>query len=414
MTEKIHQQDKSYSNKILASSMLGFGLENMDIMFLAFALSSIINEFHISSAEAGLIASITNFGMLFGGIIFGVLADKYGRIRIFTYTIFIFAIATALLSVSSNIYMVYILRFIAGMGGGGEFGIGMALVAEVFKKQRLGRVSSLVAIGGQIGALIAALLAAAILPHLGWRALFLIGVVPVILAFYIRRNLDETESWKQAKANRTLEKKNQSPIGLLFNTKHMAHTTIALTIMSSVQVAGYFGLMNWLPSILQKQHGLSVSNSSLWTISTIVGMSLGMFAFGQILDRFGAKLSYTIFLIASAASVFIYVFAQSAVALLIGGAFVGFFVNGMFAGYGAVISSYYPTHIRSTANNVVFNIGRALGGLSPIAIGYLMDHYGMSTTMIFLACLYMISLVMMLSLRNMPLKGRKAMRANQA
>ncbi|MDN6063304.1 MAG: MFS transporter, partial [Staphylococcus simulans] len=305
-------------------------------------------------------------------------------------------------------------RFIAGMGGGGEFGIGMALVAEVFKKQRLGRVSSVVAIGGQIGALIAALLAAAILPHLGWRALFLIGVVPVILAFYIRRNLDETESWKQAKANRTLEKKNQSPIGLLFNTKHMAHTTIALTIMSSVQVAGYFGLMNWLPSILQKQHGLSVSNSSLWTISTIVGMSLGMFAFGQILDRFGAKLSYTIFLIASAASVFIYVFAQSAVALLIGGAFVGFFVNGMFAGYGAVISSYYPTHIRSTANNVVFNIGRALGGLSPIAIGYLMDHYGMSTTMIFLACLYMISLVMMLSLRNMPLKGRKAMRANQA
>ncbi|MDU7036989.1 MAG: MFS transporter, partial [Staphylococcus simulans] len=216
------------------------------------------------------------------------------------------------------------------------------------------------------------------------------------------------------KANRTLEKKNQSPIGLLFNTKHMAHTTIALTIMSSVQVAGYFGLMNWLPSILQKQHGLSVSNSSLWTISTIVGMSLGMFAFGQILDRFGAKLSYTIFLIASAASVFIYVFAQSAVALLIGGAFVGFFVNGMFAGYGAVISSYYPTHIRSTANNVVFNIGRALGGLSPIAIGYLMDHYGMSTTMIFLACLYMISLVMMLSLRNMPLKGRKAMRTNQA
>ncbi|WP_353422046.1 MFS transporter [Staphylococcus simulans] len=414
MTEKIHQQDKSYSNKILASSMLGFGLENMDIMFLAFTLSSIINEFHISSAEAGLIASITNFGMLFGGIIFGVLADKYGRIRIFTYTIFIFAIATALLSVSSNIYMVYILRFIAGMGGGGEFGIGMALVAEVFKKQRLGRVSSVVAIGGQVGALIAALLAAAILPHLGWRALFLIGVVPVILAFYIRRNLDETESWKQAKANRTLEKKNQSPIGLLFNTKHMAHTTIALTIMSSVQVAGYFGLMNWLPSILQKQHGLSVSNSSLWTISTIVGMSLGMFAFGQILDRFGAKLSYTIFLIASAASVFIYVFAQSAVALLIGGAFVGFFVNGMFAGYGAVISSYYPTHIRSTANNVVFNIGRALGGLSPIAIGYLMDHYGMSTTMIFLACLYMISLVMMLSLRNMPLKGRKAMRANQA
>ena len=177
--------------------------------------------------------------------------------------------------------------------------------------------------------------------------------------------------------------------------------------MSSVQVAGYFGLMNWLPSILQKQHGLSVSNSSLWTISTIIGMSLGMLCFGQVLDKFGAKISYSIFLIASAASVFLYVFAQSAIALLIGGAFVGFFVNGMFAGYGAVISSFYPTHIRSTANNVIFNVGRAVGGLSPIAIGFLMDHSGMLGTMIFLACLYMVSLVMLLSLKHIPLRGRR-------
>ncbi|CAL27527.1 MFS transporter [Staphylococcus carnosus] len=407
MVKKINQQDKSYSNKILTSSMLGFGLENMDVMFLAFALSSIINEFHITSAEAGLISSITNFGMLFGGVIFGVLADKYGRIRIFTYTIFLFAIATALLSIAHNIYIVYILRFIAGMGGGGEFGIGMALVAEVFAMKKLGRVSSVVAIGGQVGALTAALLAAAILPLWGWRALFLIGVIPVILAFYIRRNLDETDAWKRTKAKQTLEKKENSPITLLFNSKNKAHTTIALTIMSSVQVAGYFGLMNWLPSILQKQHGLSVSNSSLWTISTIIGMSLGMLCFGQILDKFGAKISYSIFLIASAASVFLYVFAQSSIALLIGGAFVGFFVNGMFAGYGAVISSFYPTHIRSTANNVIFNVGRAVGGLSPIAIGFLMDHSGMLGTMIFLACLYMISLVMLLSLKHIPLRGKR-------
>lgn len=407
MAKRVDQQDKSYTNKILTSSMLGFGLENMDVMFLAFALSSIINEFHITSAEAGLISSITNFGMLFGGVIFGVLADKYGRIRIFTYTIFLFAIATALLSIAHNIYIVYILRFIAGMGGGGEFGIGMALVAEVFALKKLGRVSSVVAIGGQVGALTAALLAAAILPLWGWRALFLIGVIPVILAFYIRRNLDETDAWKRTKAKQSLEKKKSSPITLLFNSKNKAHTTIALTVMSSVQVAGYFGLMNWLPSILQKQHGLSVSNSSLWTISTIIGMSLGMLCFGQVLDKFGAKISYSIFLIASAASVFLYVFAQNAIALLIGGAFVGFFVNGMFAGYGAVISSFYPTHIRSTANNVIFNVGRAVGGLSPIAIGFLMDHSGMLGTMIFLACLYMVSLVMLLSLKHIPLRGRR-------
>ncbi len=398
---------KSYQKKILASSMLGLGLEGMDIMFLSFVLSSIITEFGISSAAGGSIASITNIGMLVGGVTFGILADKYGRIRIFTYTIFLFSIATALMAFADNIYMIYLLRFLAGVGGGGEFGIGMALVAEVFSKERRGRMTSWVTIGGQMGAVAAAILAAIIIPLFGWRALFIVGILPVLLIFYVRRNLGETEEWKQAQTKIKQGEKKGSSLAKLFSSPKVAYTTIALTIMSTVQVAGYFGLMNWLPSILQDQLGLSVSGSSLWMISTIIGMCAGMLLFGQILDRFGAKTSYGIFLVASAASVFLYVFAQSAIAILIGGAIVGFFANGMNAGYGALISSFYAAEVRSTANNTIFNTGRALGGLSPIAIGFFLDKYGITAAMSFLAVLYLISLVIILTLQGIPLKGNR-------
>lgn len=401
------KENPKYRKKILASSMLGLGLESMDIMFLSFVLSSIIAEFGISSAAGGSIVSVTNIGMLAGGLVFGVLADKYGRIRVFTYTIFLFSVATALMAFANNIYIIYILRFLAGVGGGGEFGIGMALVAEVFSKQKRGRMTSWVTIGGQIGAIAAALLAALIIPLFGWRALFIVGILPVILIFYVRRNLDETEEWKKAQADMKKSKKKNVSLAKLFDTPKTAYVTIALTIMSTVQVAGYFGLMNWLPSILQEQLGLSVSGSSLWMISTIIGMCLGMLLFGQILDRFGAKTSYGIFLIASAASVFLYVYAQSAVTLLIGGMIVGFFANGMNAGYGALISSFYPTEVRSTANNAIFNTGRAVGGLSPIAIGFFLDNYSITAAMAFLATLYVISLVIILTMRDNPLKGSR-------
>ncbi|MDY0394591.1 MFS transporter [Virgibacillus halophilus] len=410
MTENLHKvsnKESRYRKKVLASSMFGLGLEGMDIMFLSFVLTSIITEFGISSAAGGSISSITNIGMLIGGLGFGVLADKFGRIRVFTYTIFIFAIATALMAFATNIYTIYILRFLAGVGGGGEFGIGMALVAEAFPKEKRGRMTSWVTIGGQGGAVLAAVAAAIIIPLLGWRSLFIVGILPVALAFFVRRNLDETSDWKEAHRQAKKENKEKAPLALLFNSPKTTYVTIALTIMSSVQVAGYFGLMNWLPSILQKQLGLSVSGSSLWMISTIIGMCAGMLLFGQILDRLGAKVSYGIFLVASAASVFLYVFAHSAAAILIGGAIVGFFANGMNAGYGALISSFYPTAARSTANNAIFNTGRAIGGLSPIVIGFLLDKYSVTAAMAFLSALYIISLIIILTLRDNPLKGSK-------
>jgi MFS family permease len=391
----------NYQRKTVVASVAGLTLEGMDIMFISFAMSMIVAHFHIDLATGGLISSITNLGMLAGGIIFGILADKFGRVRIFTYTIILFAIGTALTGLATNIEQVYIFRFIAGLGAGGEYGIGMALVAEAWPKHKQGRASSYVSVGAQYGVILAALLSAIILPTLGWRALFFVGVLPVIFAYFVRKNLDESPEWLAAqKEKRVAEKLAKGKLSQLFETPRAAITTISLAIMATVQIAGYNGLMIWLPSMLQKSQGLSVSGSALWTISTAVGMIIGMLSFGQIMDRLGAKRAFGIFLLASASAVFLYSFAEGSAGVLIGGAIVGFFSNGMFAGYGALISSFYSVEVRSTATNTIFNFGRAVGGLSPILVGFILQNYDMKVAMAYLAVLYILSFGIMLTLRK--------------
>ncbi|MFP7225790.1 MFS transporter [Priestia filamentosa] len=391
----------NYRNKTVVASVAGLTLEGMDIMFISFAMSMIVADFNIDLATGGFISSITNIGMLIGGIIFGILADRFGRVRIFTYTIILFAIGTALTGLAANIEQVYLFRFIAGLGAGGEYGIGMALVAEAWPKNKQGRASSYVSVGAQFGVILAALLSAIILPTLGWRALFIVGVLPVIFAFIVRKNLNESPEWLAAvKTEKVVNKPKKVNLLQLFDTPRTAITTITLVVMATVQIAGYNGLMIWLPSMLQQSQGLSVSGSALWTISTAVGMIIGMLTFGRFMDRFGAKRAFGVFLLASASAVFLYSYAEGGAGVLIGGAIVGFFSNGMFAGYGALISSYYPVHIRSTATNTIFNFGRAIGGLSPILVGYILQSYDMTVAMTYLAALYCLSLAFMLTLKK--------------
>ncbi|WP_125710356.1 MFS transporter [Companilactobacillus zhongbaensis] len=390
----------SYQKKVVASTTAGFGLENMDIMFLSFALSSIIAQLGLTGTQAGMISTITNIGMLIGGIFFGILADRIGRIKTFTYTIFIFAVATGAMYFANNLTTVYICRFLAGIGGGGEYGIGMTVLAESFSKSKLGRISSWVGMAGQVGAIVATVLAALIIPTLGWHALFLFGVIPVFIIFFIRRHLKESDSFIKS------SKEKNGSIKELFETPKIAYQTFALMIMAIVQIAGYFGLMNWLPTIMQKQLNLTVS-SSTWMIATILGMCAGMFTFGMILDKLGPRLAFGIFLVFSAIGVYVLTLPTNMASLIVVGAVVGYFSNGMFAGYGAVVSHLYPTEIRATANNVIMNTGRCIGGFSSLVIGWILDNHNVMTVMIFISTLYIISLIAMLSISNLRQKNYK-------
>lgn len=190
-------------------------------------------------------------------------------------------------------------------------------------------------------------------------------------------------------------------ISELFKTPTLTAQTLALMVMTTVQIAGYFGMMNWLPTIIQTSLSISVKDSSLWMVATILGMCLGMLTFGQILDKFGPRLVYSVFLLASSVCVYLFQFANSMPTMIIGGAIVGFFVNGMFAGYGAMITRLYPHYIRSTANNVILNVGRAVGGFSSVIIGKILDASGVPMVMIFLSSLYLVSFVAMWTIGNL-------------
>ncbi|RHW50444.1 MFS transporter [Lactobacillus bombicola] len=408
-TIKQHTRVLSKNQKwTIASTSSGFALENMDVLFLSFAMSSMIADLHLSGGAAGLISSVTNLGMLAGGIIFGILGDKIGRVKTFSHTVIIFAVATACMAFAKNIYLIYALRFLAGIGAGGEYGVGIALIAETFPQAQIGKMTSIAAIGGQVGAVLAALIAAWIIPNAGWHMLFLVGIVPVVLTIFIRKHLHESEQFLTAKAK---EKGSllSNVFKKMFAAPQLTFQSLGLMLMMTVQIAGYFGLMNWLPTIVQKQLHLNVANSSLWMIATIIGMSIGMLTFGSIFDYFGPRRAFGIFLVGSAIMVYTLSLATNMLTLLLIGAVVGFFSNGMFGGYGAVISQLYPTEIRSSANNIIVNIGRAIGGFSSVVIGILMDRYNLTIVMGFLSALYIISLIVMI---NLP--GLKTLSRNKA
>lgn len=383
---------KNYTKRqvaIITSSALGMCLEMMDIMFIAYALSSIMNEFNLSGKEAGFISTATNLAMLAGGLIFGFLADRYGKIKVFSYSIIFFAVGTGLIFFANTYYWLILFRVLAGLGAGGEYGIGMSLIKDEFGNKNMGKYSSIIAIFGQIGAAMAAILAGMLLAF-GWRYLFLIGLVPVILAVVIRLKLDEAPIQKSSKQE------------FLKAFKSNIYLSIALSIMASIQIAGYFGMMNWLPKMAQTSLNLTSSSASYWMVSTIFGMSVGMWVFGKFFDRFGPRLSYAVFLLGSAALVFSFGLVSNYTELLIIGFIIGFFSNGMFAGYGALVNILYPANVSSSANNLIINTGRAVGGFSSVIIGILLDLYGsVVVVMGFLSALYLISFCIMLSLKDL-------------
>lgn len=390
---------KTNDKKALFASIFASGLDDLNVMFLSFSLGSIITHLGLSGVEGGWIATITNLGMLVGGLFFGVLADRYNKFNVFKLTIVIFSIATGLIFFTENLSYLLLMRFIAGIGVGGEYGVAISIMAGIVPSDKMGRVSSLNGIMGQLGSIASAVLASIVAPLFGWKGLFLFGLFPLALVVWIHFAIDKDDiTDRDAKSTDELEVKPK--IRELFATKELTHQTLALMVMTTVQIAGYFGLMNWLPTMMQTSLGIQAS-SNTWMVTTIIGMCIGMLVFGNFLDKFGPRLAYGVFLISSMLSVYLFTYVNSMASLLIGGAIMGFFVNGMFAGYGAICTRLYPHRIRTIANNTILNVGRAIGGFSSVIIGLILDNTGVPQVMLFIASLYIFSFIAMISIPNL-------------
>ena len=381
-------QDESYPRKALIASALGYGLDGFDFLILGFMLAAIRTDLGLSAGEVGSLATWTLIGAVLGGIGFGLLSDRYGRVRVLSWTILVFALFTGLSALAQGYWDLAFYRLVAGLGLGGEFGIGMALVAEAWPAAKRARVSSYVGLGWQAGVLAAALVTPLLLPLIGWRGMFLVGLLPALVSFLVRRMVGEPELFQRRAPT--------PPFGalkLLVKDAATAKISLGMLILCSVQNFGYYGLMIWMPTYLSRTFGFSLPQAAIWTSVTIAGMAAGIWCFGQLADRIGRRPSF--FLYQSGAIVMVIVYSRLADpnAALIGGAVLGFFVNGMLGGYGALMSELYPTEARATAQNVLFNLGRAVGGFGPIVIASLAAAYSWQTAIAFLAALYALDIL---------------------
>lgn len=378
-----------YARRALIASVAGYALDGFDLLLLGFMLPAIAADLHLSRAQSGALVTWTLIGAVVGGLLFGVLADRFGRVRMLSLSILVFAGFTGLCAFARGYPDLLVYRSIAGIGLGGEFGIGMALVAESWPASHRARASSYVGLGWQAGVLAAALLTPWLLPVIGWRGMFGIGVLPALASFWMRAHLAEPPMYiEQAQAAR-----RSIPVVDLFANARALRTSVGIIVLCAVQNFGYYGLMIWMPTYLSQTFGYSLTKSGLWTAVTVLGMAAGIALFGTLADRIGRKPALIGYQIGAVVMVFVYASLSSPVALLIGGAVMGLFVNGMLGGYGALISECYPTRARATAQNVLFNLGRAIGGLGPLVVGALAASFGFSSAIALLAVIYVIDVI---------------------
>jgi MFS family permease len=375
--------------KALMGSALGYAMDGFDLLILGFMLRFISADLSLTPAQGASLVTATLIGAVVGGIVFGMLSDRIGRVRVLTYTIVVFAVFTGFCALAQGYYDLLLYRTIAGLGLGGEFGIGMALVAEAWPASMRARASSYVGLGWQLGVLAAAIVTPILLPVIGWRGMFALGIFPAVAAYFIRSSLHEPEVF----VKKSHDHPKESALHLLVKDGETTKLSLGMIILCSVQNFGYYGVMIWLPSYLSNRFGFALTQSAVWTTVTIAGMAVGIFMFGHIADRIGRRPAFFAYMLGAAVMVVLYSRLTDPMQLLVAGAVMGFFVNGMLGGYGALISELFPTAARATAQNVLFNVGRAIGGFGPVVVGAVAALYSFEFAIAMLAALYLIDIV---------------------
>jgi MFS family permease len=365
--------------RVLLAAKLGWMLDAMDFMLYAMAVGQLRSYFGFDDATAGVLGTVTLVMSGVGGLLFGYVADRFGRTRALMGTIAIFSLASLGAATSMTVIQLLLWRALLGIGMGGEWASGAVLVSETWPPAHRNKAISIMQSGWAIGYILAALMAALILdlPSLGedaWRVLFLVGVLPAFFTLWIRRHVREPETWRAGRAARTDEDPN--PFRVIFGPKMIGRTLRIILLGASVQFA-YWGIFFWLPSFLarpldQGGAGMGVVNSFGWILAVQVGAYLGYLSFGFIADRLGRRHTFVLFMIAAATLVPIYgQMARSPMVLLLLSPLLGYFGSGHFSMFGGFIAELFPTAVRATGQGTSYNVGRMAGAIAPYTIGAL-------------------------------------------
>ncbi len=362
--------------RALVAASFGWMLDSFDVMLYALVLAALLADLGISKTTAGLLGSATLVASAVGGMVFGVIADRAGRRFALMASIVIYSVFTAACGFAQTVGQLAIFRVLLGLGMGGEWASGAALVSETWSAEHRGKALGFMQSSWAIGYGAAAVVTWLVLPRFGWRAVFFVGVLPALFTFWIQRRVEEPAIWREARAS----KAPSAGFAAIFG-REIAGLTVAVTVMNAFTMFAWWGFNLWLPGYLslpreQGGVGLSTAVMSGFVVAMQVGMWFGYVTFGFISDAVGRKRTYVAYLLTASVLIWIYASVRTPVVLLLLGPFVAFFATGYFSGFGAVTAEIYPTSIRATAQGFTYNIGRVASAVAPYAVGSLSETRG--------------------------------------
>ncbi|SAK45361.1 MFS transporter [Caballeronia ptereochthonis] len=355
------------------SCKIGYALDAMDTQFLSFAIPALIASWGLSNSEAGLIGTVTLLTSALGGWLAGILSDRIGRVKTLQITILWFAFFTLVCAFAQNYGQLLIARGLMGFGFGGEWTAGAVLIGEVIRSRDRGKAVGMVQAGWAIGWAASAglfTLVFSLMPaETAWRVLFALGVLPAPFVIFIRRFVEEPDVHRKQKECDT--KRGESSSFLEIFGKDIWLTTLRTAILATGTQGGYYAITTWLPTYLKTEQHLSVVGTGGYLAVIIAGSYAGYLCGAYLSDRFGRKLTFIAFSIASTIIALTYTRVPMSNGLLLMLGFpLGFFASGIFAGMGAFMTELFPTRIRGSGQGFCYNFGRAVGATFPFLIGY--------------------------------------------
>jgi len=373
------------ARRSLVAACLGWALDSFDVNLYALVIVSVMSDLDLTKGFAGLIGSMTLVSAAFGGVAFGVIADRWGRTRALMGSILIYSVFTAACGLAQNAWHLVLFRILLGFGMGGEWASGAALVSETWPAEHRGKALGLVQSSWAVGFAAAALMTQVVLPSWGWRAVFFIGVLPALATAWVRRSVEEPEIWRRGRSDRStasvegLPSGPRSGLAAIFS-RPLLRLTVFITLMNACTLFAYWGFTQWVPAYLElppDRGGLGLASyKTALIVAMNVGMWFGYVTFGLVSDSVGRKKTYVTYVLAAAALVMAYSLTRTPLALLLLGPLVGFFGAGYFSGFGAVTAEIYPTEIRATAQGFTYNLGRIASALAPFTVGSLAQSHG--------------------------------------
>lgn len=375
---------------VLISGFLGLMVDGMDLMFLSYSLPGLMEDLQLTKVQAGSLASYSLLGMAIGGVFGGWAADRYGRVRVVVWTIVVFSIGTAALGLTQSYWQFALLRFLSALGLGAEYVVCNMLMAEYVPTERRTTVLGTLQAGWSMGYVVATVLAGMIIPAYGWRPLFGVAVIPVLLALFIRRAVPEPPAWRQVAGSRKAHLTSDRWKSI-FSDPQRRRIFVLWTLTACFLQFGYYGVNNWLPTYIVSELGFNFRSMTGYLVGTYVAMIFGKIVAGYLADRLGRRWMYVFGGLATAVFLPVIVQFQTPGNIVVLLTVFGFLYGVPYGVNATYMAESFDTRIRGTAVGGAYNIGRVGAALAPWLIGVVATSYSIGLGIVLMGVAYLLT-----------------------